>query len=285
MVEEDLKPAPPARPGSLPVFLVVAYGVTWACWLPLLVSARRDGLDRMPALYFVASAGPLAGAVAASWWNGGRRGVRAWAVRAYRVRLPRVWWLAALGMPVAYAAIGWISAFVVDGSWPALSELGRTGKLPGLGPVLVALVWVATFGVGEESGWRGWLLPALAARMSTFWAATAVGVVWIGWHLPAFWFNPTYTEMGWAILGWMIALLAGSYLLGWMAWGAGWSVLPVLVWHAGFDLLTAADQSSGVIASSISAVVMVQGAVAAGILWRRRAGLSSPEGRPPAAAR
>jgi hypothetical protein len=68
----------------------------------------------------------------------------------------------------------------------------------------------------------------------------------------------------------MLALVCGSYLLAWMTLGARWSIVPVLLWHAGFDLLTAADQSAGVIASTISAIVMVQGVVCAGLLWRRR---------------
>jgi len=53
-----------------------------------------------------------------------------------------------------------------------------------------------------------------------------------------------------------------------MAQGAHWSIVPVLIWHAGFDLLTAADQSAGVIASTISAIVMTQGLLCAWLLWR-----------------
>lgn len=89
-------------------------------------------------------------------------------------------------------------------------------------------------------------------------------------HLPAFFFNPTYTAMGPAIIGWMIALVCGSYLLAWMTVGADGSIVPVLLWHAGFDLITAADQSAGGIASAVSAVVMTQGVLCAWLLWRRR---------------
>ena len=162
----------------------------------------------------------------------------------------------------------------MTGAWPAPSLFGITDKLPGLAWPIVAAVWVLTFGLGEESGWRGWLLPTLSRRMSVFWAALVVAGVWIVWHVPAFFFNPTYMAMGPGVIGWILALVCGSYLLAWMTMGARGSILPVLLWHAGFDLLTAADQSSGVIASTISALVMVQGVVCAGILWRRR---RSPE--------
>lgn len=269
--QQEAAPEAPHRRGAVPVFLLVTFAVTWGLWLPLLVRARHDDLDQMPWTYFLASAGPACGAVAALLWTGGPRLVARWARRAYAVRIGRRWWLLALGLPVGYYLVAWSVAAVLDGSWPDPARFGLTDKLPGLAWPLVAVVWVLTFGLGEESGWRGWLLPELARRTTTFWAALVVAGVWIGWHLPAFFFNPTYMAMGVGIVGWMLALVCGSYFLAWFTAGAQWSIVPVLVWHAGFDLLTAADQSSGVIASVISAVVMYQGIHCAGLLWRDRA--------------
>ena len=173
-------------------------------------------------------------------------------------------------MPALYYLVGFFTAAFAAGGWPDPAAFGTTAKLPGLPWPLVALVWAATFGLGEEAGWRGWLLPVLAERVTVFWASVLVAAVWIVWHAPAFFFNPTYQAMGAGIVGWMLALVLGSFVLSWMTAGARWSIVPVVLWHAGFDLLTAADQSAGVIASTISAVVMVQGAVCAVLLWRRR---------------
>lgn len=261
-------PEAAVRRGGVAVFLCVSFGVTWLVWAPLVVQAQRGELATVPWTFFVGSVGPACGAVAASLWEGGRREVARWARRAFSVRFRARWWLAAIGMPVAYFLIAYGFAAVVSGSWPDAAGFGATDKLPGLAWPLVALVWVVTFGLGEESGWRGWLLPALARRMSVFWATLIVAVVWIAWHAPAFLFNPTYTAMGAGIIGWMLALVTGSFLLSWMAQGARWSIVPVLIWHAGFDLLTAADQSAGIIASTISAIVMAQGLVCAWLLWR-----------------
>lgn len=276
-VGTDARPAdrltaadPTARPGGLVVFGVVAFGVSWAIWAPLLVAAQSGGLDRMPWTFFAASVGPACGAIAAALWEGGARGLARWARRAFSVTFPARWWAAAIGMPVAYYVIAFTVAAVVQGGWPDPALFGLTEKLPGLAWPLVALVWVVTFGAGEEAGWRGWLLPALSRRMSVFWAALVVAGIWIVWHAPTFFFNPTYMAMGAGIIGWMLALVCGSYLLAWMTVGAQWSIVPVLLWHAGFDLLTSADQSAGVIASTISAIVMVQGVLCAWLLWRRR---------------
>lgn len=269
----------PDRRGGILVFLTVAFAVTWAIWAPLVVQAQSAGLERMPWTFFLASVGPLCGALAASVWEAGWGGVAAWARRAFSLRFGWIWWVAGIGMPLAYLVIAWLATFVFAGAWPDPAGFGLTEKLPGLAWPAVALVWVLTFGLGEEAGWRGWLLPALMRRVSAFWATLIVAAVWIAWHAPAFLFNPTYTAMGAGIVGWMLALVCGSFLLSWMTLGARGSIVPVLLWHAGFDLLTAADQSAGVIASTISAIVMVQGLVCAWLLWRRGRGNVSPAPR------
>jgi membrane protease YdiL (CAAX protease family) len=258
-----------ARSGGIAVFVTVAFAVTWAIWTPLLVQAQTTGLERIPWTFFLASIGPLCGALAASAWEGGPRGVAPWARRIFSLRFGWVWWVAGIGMPLANLVFAWLVTVIVTGAWPDPAGFGLTEKLPGLAWPIVALVWVLTFGLGEEAGWRGWLLPALSRRVSPFWAALIVAAVWIAWHAPAFFFNPTYTSMGAGIIGWMLALVCGSFLLAWMTLGARGSIVPVLLWHAGFDLLTAADQLAGIIASTISAIVMVQGVLCAWLLWRR----------------
>lgn len=258
------------RRGTTAVFLTTAFVVTWAIWAPLVVRARSSGLDHLPWYYFVASIGPLCGAVAAEAWGGGLPRLASWARRTFAVRIEPKWWIAALGMPLGYLLASWATARIVTGAWPDAASFGLTEKLPGIAWPLVALIWAATFGLGEESGWRGWLLPALHERMSVFWAALVVAGAWITWHAPAFFFNPTYVGMGAGIVGWMLALACGSYVLAWMTVGAQWSIVPVLLWHAGFDLVTAADQSAGVIASTASAIVMMQGAWCAWVTWHQR---------------
>jgi len=54
-------------------------------------------------------------------------------------------------------------------------------------------------GIGEELGWRGWLLPHLSANRS-FLAATALtGLAWGLWHLPVFLSAPA-TAIPFAVL-------------------------------------------------------------------------------------
>ena len=44
---------------------------------------------------------------------------------------------------------------------------------------------LAIVALGEEIGWRGWLLPTLATRATRLGASLGVGAIWGLWHLPA----------------------------------------------------------------------------------------------------
>ena len=56
---------------------------------------------------------------------------------------------------------------------------------------LVGLTSIISAPLGEEFGWRGYLLPAVLTRLAPAPSALAVGFVWGVWHWP-FWLFPDY---------------------------------------------------------------------------------------------
>jgi hypothetical protein len=149
---------------------------------------------------------------------------------------------------------------------------------------VVFLIWLLTGGVGEETGWRGWLMPTLATRFGFVPAALIVAFVWGLWHAPQFLFNPGFRGMGWATIGWLLALIAGSFWLGWLARLGRWSIVPIVLWHGAFDLLTSSDLGPATLPATVSTIVMVQAVVVVTVLAvrraRARAEQRSPRGRP-----
>ncbi|MDF2986747.1 MAG: Abortive infection protein [Eubacterium sp.] len=242
------------------VYIILSYAISWVFWLPLLLNHQMGSqLPQLPGQFYMASFGPLLGAVLTSVFCEGVPGLKTWIMRTYSQRFPKKWLALAVLMPVCYGIAGIVVHRVIAGVWPDWSHFGLTQKLPGFSLWQTALVWIVTFGLGEESGWRGFLLPELTKRFSLRKSSLIVAVVWIFWHLPAFWFNDTYLKMGPGIIGWVISLCFGSVLLSWLSNGSSFSVIPVLIWHGGFDLITASDEAAQVIAMVCSMLVIVQG--------------------------
>ena len=242
------------------LYIILSYGISWALWIPLLLNVQfKLDIPLLPGQFYLASFGPLLSAVLASLLCEGGKGLKTWLRRTYSLRFPKKWLIIALLMPVAYAIVGIVAHRLTVGVWPDFSRFGLTEKLPDFPLWQTALVWIATFGLGEESGWRGFLLPELTKKYSLRVSSLIVAAIWIFWHFPAFFFNPTYVNMGAGIIGWAISLTFGSVLLAWIANGSRYSVIPVLIWHGGFDLITASDQAEAVMAMVCSMLVIAQG--------------------------
>lgn len=88
--------------------------------------------------------------------------------------------------------------WITSGNWPDLSLIGQVDFLPPLAPISAVLLWLATFRLGEELGWRGFALPRLLQHMGPIRASLTLGALWALWHLPYFLYQPSYQAMGWA---------------------------------------------------------------------------------------
>lgn len=257
---------------KLIVFILVTFGFTWLCWLPLLLNKQFEaGLPVLPGQFYLGSFGPLLGTLA-SLKQPGEEGFPSWCRTAFSLSFPKKWLILAAGLPLAYGAVAILVHTLITGHPPDMRQFGLTSDLPPqFGIWMTSLVWMLTFGIGEESGWRGYLLPQLHQRYSLFTSALLVAVIWMAWHLPAFWFNESYLGMGFGVLGWAISLTYGSVVLAWICAGSRWSIVPVIVWHGIFDLLTASDQAAEIMAMVCSMLVIIHGILLMKILGKRRA--------------
>jgi len=93
-------------------------------------------------------------------------------------------------------------------------------------------------GIGEEFGWRGFLLPRLQTRYNALASALIVGFAWATWHIPLFFIEGTSQyEQGMqsglllAILGYSAFVIANSVLFTWLFNNTRGSVLLAAVFH------------------------------------------------------
>ena len=104
-----------------------------------------------------------------------------------------------------------VASALVDG-WPSL-----------VANYVLALLII---GIGEELGWRGWLLPKLLTRRSRAKATILVAAVWCPWHLPIL------LRGGWGALSFAVVVVALSFLFTALWSYARESVLVVALGHA-----------------------------------------------------
>ena len=84
---------------------------------------------------------------------------------------------------------------------PPRSEFARFSGVPAAWGLLgVAAVIVFIGGLGEETGWRGYLQPALQQRFGVLPATGLVAVAWAAWHAPQFFLIGTYEDFPPAML-------------------------------------------------------------------------------------
>ena len=198
-------------------FIVITFGATWAM-TPLFSVSLLFGL--------LALFGPTVGAVVVSWADGSlvelRERVTTW-------RSPRSF-LIALGIP-----------FAVSGIAAVLWTMAGHGA-PGLGSVSAAEILIFVLVIGEETGWRGFLLPRLRGHMSLPAAGFASGIVWSLWHLPLY-LQPDQGIAAFAVFAWWVIPFA--VLMAFVVERARFSILVATVMHgAGNIALPSCCQAS-----------------------------------------
>lgn len=82
----------------------------------------------------------------------------------------------------------------------------------------LALVQNVFFALGEEIGWRGFLVPALSRLRGFTWAGVASGLIWGSWHVPLIMFGgySAGTPQWYAVTCFMISVTAMSVTVAWL---------------------------------------------------------------------
>lgn len=245
---------------SLLAYFVLAYAVSWAFEIPLALSAQ--GILKAPIPYWIhylASFGPLIAALVVTAALNGRAGFSRLFSGLWKWRVGWGYIVFSIFSPILVFLVGSIMTRYIVGQWPDFSLLGKVEYLPYLGVVGAVILWLLTYGLGEEVGWRGFALPRLQERRSALSASLILGLFWGLWHLPAFFYKPTYVAMG-LLAGIPLLLLsvaAASIIFTWLYNSTQGSLLMVVLFHAFYDLLLLSEASSLITVNLLNATPMI----------------------------
>jgi uncharacterized protein len=262
---------------AIVVFVVLAFGGAWLVASPMWTSGQGlryplAGL-LLPAMMFtpLVSAGIVLLLLA-------RRGPRpvltflgVWPLRPAR----RTVWTTVLayvgGLLVPFAALavavafGWVTLDLRHfGAFRDALRAGGAGDLPipvatlallQLAQLPIGGLFNALVTVGEEIGWRGFLVPALA-RFGTWPALVVSGAVWGLWHAPIILLGYDFGRTDWAGVAFMVVgCVFLGVVLGWTRTWSG-SVWPAVFAHAGVNAAAGVGAVVGVSGTTVSTVLV-----------------------------
>jgi uncharacterized protein len=244
------------------LYFVIAYVVSWSIEIPLVLAYQGIIRVHLPMwLHYTASIGPLSAALIMTWILEGRSGLGDLLARIFKWRIGFRYYALAILLPVGLFAIAVLIGRVVTGVWPDLALLGNVDYLPYLTPIGALGLWLITFGLGEETGWRGFALPHLQKSRSATVATLILGVLWACWHLPLFFYRDTYIQMGIAGFPMLaLSLICAAMIFTWLYNSTLGSLLIVMVFHAVFNWLTS-NEAGGQYAAIILSVAVILAAL------------------------
>ena len=214
------------------LFWILSFVIAWVLTLPPAL-AQLGLIARSPVpsgLGLLIGLAPIiAAAIAAARQGGGRA---YW--RSLR-RPPRPAWTAAFGILVPPVIL--LIAYAVH---RVLGDPIRVAL--DMQVAVMGLVWLV-LAFGEEAGWRGFALPRLAERHG-FWLGSAfLGVGWCVWHYPRLLGSPYLGSLAQAlplIALFSIQILVSNFILCWLYFRSGRSVIAPTLFHASFNVVATA---------------------------------------------
>ena len=203
-------------------------------------------------------------------------------------------------IPLGYSTVGYAIAWLtgIAGINPEQSADGLSRWL-GLGslsrPLAISgyFLVIATTGViqncattlGEEIGWRGFLVPELSKSFSFTATSVVSGLIWALWHLPIIVFAGYNVGTGWFGLAVVSANMIGlCFVLTWLRLKSG-NLWTCVILHASnnrfiqhfFDPLIAHNDRTRHILGEFGIGFTLVVAVFAAYFWTRRAEVSGPQ--------
>jgi membrane protease YdiL (CAAX protease family) len=201
------------------VFLLISVVASWAVWPLTLLNP-----DSVPFLPW----GPTIAAMVVAAVAGGRRELGALLRRLVRWRVHVGWYAVALLTPVMLFGLP-VSATIAAGV-----PVESGGPFPWATlPTIFAIRTIVGGPLGEELGWRGFLLPLVRKRHGALAASLLIGAVWAPWHLPTMLSGPSTDQR--PLVQFFVWVLAASVLHTWLYERTGGSVLLVTLFHGALN--------------------------------------------------
>lgn len=248
-------------------FYVLACAISWGIWAPLWLPyfGFRE-LYTLPYQHALGGLGPLLAAV--------------WMLVVERREVEKKWkhftavpslWVMLLAFFSPFILL-MLAYFVVHRSlsmdWHALLTPSEFPRMTFIGSFFFNLLF---FGIGEEGGWCGYATPKLRRRYAFVQAALFLTLFWALWHLPLFFFRPTYMQMSFmGIAGWVVSLALGRVLTNWFYQAGSNSIWAAAIFHSTVDMAFMNQAANSQVVGMLGMFLTIWGAIVSIYYLNRR---------------
>lgn len=165
-------------------FLLITFLWSWIFFALAINSVSiildQNSFQSFLKYFFVGIYGPTIGAMIVSIMDSKSAFLKL-LLKFLNFKIPIKTLLLAFFLPILFVASG-ITVFAVIGGEIGPFDIKGIYSIP---TILLAGIYAGP--LGEELGWRGFLLPELQKTFSPTKSALIIGVIWFFWHLPLFW--------------------------------------------------------------------------------------------------
>jgi membrane protease YdiL (CAAX protease family) len=226
---------------NLFLYFILAYAISWIIWFPLY--APVFGISGLPVLPYHHAFGGWGPMLAAFIMTIIEKGSTAPLLKSmFNQGRSILLLITGFFLPIVLLLLALVINTMINHVPFKITGLGKTTEFPEFPEGIYFLYNLIFFGLGEETGWRGYALPRLQQKYNALLSSTLLTIGWAAWHIPAFFYRPSYAAMDMAgIGGWLFSMFLGSIITTWLFNSSKGSILACAVFHAAMDMVFISD--------------------------------------------
>lgn len=252
---------------GLVAYFALAFAITWLLVSPLALAGLGIIKKDLPRnLHILGSFGPISAAFIVTAKTEGRAGIEKLlaGMRKWHVGLTSL--LLAIFSPLLLFIVGAVGLRLSGQSWPDLSMFWREAEFANFTWLAGSLLSAVAYGIGEETGWRGFALPRLQVGRSALFATFVLTLFQALWHFPMFFYRFEFSPL--LVVGFFIGMFAGAIWFTCLYNSSRGSILMPILWHTAWNIVNqAATVLSEQMLSTMSAIVMIA-ALGIVLIWK-----------------
>lgn len=209
-------------------YFILTFIISWPIWILGNILLPKDLLN---ITLIIGAFGPLLAAIIILKFTGGTVGLKNWLKTTFNFRVHVIWYLlGAIFLPFLFGAIHHFIYLSLGG------ESGFKLNLDWLTYFAYLISTTLLTGGNEEPGWRGYITPILMNRFNILLVQVIVGTGWALWHLPLYLFGD-WGGKDQPFIWLVIYCIPLSMILTWLYYKSNKSIIPVMLLHAGTNVV------------------------------------------------